>query len=275
MGITLPSPTAQCNSEKIVTPDRTHGLRLLAIIAVVLAIPILPFVGLGESWEGRMTGWLDATLPPGAAGAIVIGLLATDILLPVPSSVVSTFSGKMLGFWLGTAASWLGMTLGAALGFGLARVFGRPLARRLAGPDELERIDSLSARFGTMLLVLARPVPVFAEASVLLMGAARLSWWRFAVPVSLSNLGIAAAYAALGKAVQLPVALAASIAVPLLAAAVARWAWPMSGPDPRGETAETEPPIQTGQTGREGKVGKGENGKKINTVVDGRQDSLP
>ncbi len=212
------------------TSESKHLFRLLAWIAVVLAIPILPFLGFGESLESRMTAWLDTAVSPGTVAGAVIGLLATDILLPVPSSVVSTFSGKMLGFWGGTAASWLGMTLGAAAAFGLVRAFGRPLARRLAGPEELDRLDALSARFGPLVLILARPVPVFAEASVILMASARLSWWRFAAAVSLSNLGIAAAYAALGDAVQLPVALAASIAIPLLAAALARWFWPMRAP---------------------------------------------
>jgi len=208
------------------TPEGKSSFRLLALIAVVLAIPILPFLGFGESLETRMTAWLNTAMPPGAVAGMVVGLLATDILLPVPSSVVSTFSGKMLGFWGGTAASWLGMTLGAALAFGLVRAWGRPLARRLTGPEELERLDALSARFGPLVLVLARPVPVFAEASVILLASSRLSWWRFAVAVSLSNLGIAAAYAILGDTVQLPVALVASIAIPLLAAALARWCWP-------------------------------------------------
>jgi len=44
--------------------------------------------------------------------------------------------------------------------------------------------------------------------------------------VGLSNLGISAAYAALGNRVQLPVAIAASVALPLLTAVVARWFWP-------------------------------------------------
>lgn len=208
------------------TAESKPLFRLLALIAVVLAIPILPFVGFGGTLEPRMAAWLNANLSPGAVAGSVIGLLATDILLPVPSSVVSTFSGRMLGFWGGTAASWLGMTLGAALAFGLVRAFGRPLARRLAGPEELDRLDALSARFGPLVLVLARPVPVFAEASVILMASSQLPWWRFAAAVGLSNLGIAAAYALLGDAVQLPVALAASIAIPLLAAAVVRWWWP-------------------------------------------------
>jgi hypothetical protein len=77
------------------------------------------------------------------------------------------------------------------------------------------------------LLVLFRPLPVLAEASVLLFGATRLSWVRFLVPVSLANLGIAAAYSLLGNFGRtqhaLLYVLAASIAIPLLATTMVRW----------------------------------------------------
>lgn len=172
--------------------------RLSVWLVVFLAIPILPFVAFGEVMEQRFANWLDATLSPGTAATLVIGLLATDVFLPVPSSVVATFSGKMLGFWGGVAACWFGMTIGAAVAFGLARAFGRPIAKRLTAADELGRADALAARVGVLVLVLARPVPILAEASALLMGTTRLALWKFLVAVGLSNLGIAAVYAALG-----------------------------------------------------------------------------
>jgi len=196
------------------------------LIAAVLAVPIVPFLFFGEALEARITGWLDSALSPSTVAIAVVGLLSSDILLPVPSSVVSTLAGRVLGFWTGTGASWCGMTAGAAIAFWLVRVFGRPLARRLSSDEELARTDALATRWGVLVLVLARPIPVLAEASVLLMGTTRLAWWRFLVAVGLSNFGIAAAYAALGDRVQLPIAIAASIALPLLAAALARWLWP-------------------------------------------------
>ena len=81
-------------------------------------------------------------------------------------------------------------------------------------------------RLGPLVLVLARPVPVLAEASVLLFGTTRLSWWWFLVPVALSNLGIAAVYSALGDLVAFWIALPASVALPLLAATMAGRFWP-------------------------------------------------
>lgn len=203
-----------------------HLVRQLLLITAVLAIPVVPFLFFGERLEARITGWLSAELSPGTVAITVIGVLASDILLPVPSSVVSTFAGRVLGFWSGTGASWCGMTAGAGIAFWLVRIFGRPLARWLSSDKELARTDAIAARWGIFVLVLARPIPVLAEASVLLMGTTRLKWWQFLFAVGSSNLGIAAAYAALGHRVQLPIAIAASIIFPLLAAAIAHWLWP-------------------------------------------------
>lgn len=208
--------------------------RQLLLIAAVLAVPIVPFLFFGEALEGRITGWLDSELSPRTVAIAVVGLLSSDILLPVPSSVVGTLAGRVLGFWGGTGASWCGMTVGAVIAFWLVRVFGRPVARWLSSDEELARTDALATRWGTLVLVLARPIPVLAEASVLLMGTTRLAWWQFLIAVGLSNFGIAAAYAALGDGVQLPIAIAASIALPLLAATLARWLWP-GGPETGGQ----------------------------------------
>ena len=206
----------------------------MMLLALALAVPVVPFLLFGPSLEEQIKGWLDASMPAAAVAATVVGLLAVDVFLPVPSSFVSTFAGGVLGFPAATAASWLGMTAGAALAFALARVFGRPLAMWLSGSEDLGRVDRLSRRYGPLVLVLSRPVPVLAEASVLLLGTTRLRWRWFLLPVMLANLGIAAVYSALGNWVQMPVALAASIALPLSAAAVARRFWPAEERDDEG-----------------------------------------
>lgn len=201
-------------------------LKPMLLVVVVLLIPILPFLGFGPWFEQLVERQLRQGLPPTVVAAAVVGLLSTDIFLPVPSSVVSTVAGNALGIPAGAAASWLGMTLGASFGFALARAFGRPLALRFAGGNDLARVDRASDRFGPLVVVLARPVPVLAEASVLFLGTTRLAWRPFLLAVILSNLGIAMVYAALGGLVQLPTALVAAIALPLAAAAVARCCWP-------------------------------------------------
>ena len=204
--------------------------RPLLIICIALLVPVLPFLGFGGWLEAQVTAWLESPPAPVMIALGTVAILSTDILLPVPSSVVSTVAGAQLGVLAATAASWLGMTLGATLGFALARFCGRPLAERYSSVDDLQRMDWLATRYGPWILVGTRALPVLAEAAVLFLGATRLSWRQFLPAVMISNLGIAAVYSVLGHYArsqgELPLALAASIALPVLAATMARWLLP-------------------------------------------------
>ena len=86
-------------------------------------------------------------------------------------------------------------------------------------------MQRVTDRYGPVVLVLTRAVPVFAEASVLIVGIHRLAWRRFLPAILLSNLGIALGYAAFGDYAEahqwLPLALGVSIAIPVLVAAAA------------------------------------------------------
>lgn len=201
-------------------------LKYLLLVVILLLVPVLPFVAFGAAFEQQMTEWVTRGGTPAQTSGLIVGLLATDILLPVPASLVSTLGGARLGWLGGTAASWAGMSLGAVLGFALARYGGRPLAERLAGPEELQRLEQLSRRYGPPMLVGTRALPILAEACVLLVGIERLSWRRFLPPVLLSNLGIALAYSAFGDIAVghpwLPWALGISLAIPLPLALLAR-----------------------------------------------------
>lgn len=191
-------------------------LRQLFPICLVLAIPIIPFLLFGDMIGHWVTQFEDSTW----LAAIVLLLLSGDIFLPIPSSVVSTFAGGQLHPFTATLVSWLGMNLGAVLGFWFARRFGRSFALRFSKQEDLNRAAELTHRFGPGFLLLARGVPVLAEASVLLMGVHELSWRRFLLPIFLSNLGISLAYSAFGHIAReydwFPLAMGISIGGPVL-----------------------------------------------------------
>jgi uncharacterized membrane protein YdjX (TVP38/TMEM64 family) len=195
-------------------------LRPMLPMIVVLAVPIVPFLIFGqEGMERALDEWREHPPQPMIVAGAVVGLLATDIFLPIPSSLVSTLAGWQLGAVGGTAASWIGMSLGAAIGFALARQFGPAVVAWLTRADDLARTRLLAERFGPALLVLGRGVPILAEATVLLLGMHGMSWRRFLPPVLLANLGLALAYAVFGQIAEryqwLPLALAIAIALPV------------------------------------------------------------
>ena len=197
--------------------------RLLILIAIVLLIPILPFVVMGAWFEP----WLESLIAEKIIDVLfsivfisVVGILAIDILLPVPSSAVCTFAGKQMGAIFGTAACWIGLNLSAGIGYWIGRRFGRPLAIRFSDEGTLDRLEQFDHRSSIACVVVCRSLPIIAEASVLLMGIKKLPLMSFWPAVLLSNFGIAAALCWLGefsaKANWFPLALAISVAIPLL-----------------------------------------------------------
>lgn len=181
----------------------------------MVAALLLPVMLLGLAFEEQVQQWVTGEWSAATRFWVIVAALSSDILLPVPSSGVSTYAGGTLGPVAGTAASWLGMTLGAVAGFASARWLGRPFAQRHGGKD-VAALDDFAQRYGGAALVLTRPLPLLAEACVLVSGASRLSWRRFLVPVTLSNLAIALAYATVGAHFKQRQSLAEGVIVAVL-----------------------------------------------------------
>jgi uncharacterized membrane protein YdjX (TVP38/TMEM64 family) len=165
---------------------------------LLLAAILVPFFLFGEGLEAAARRFLEAH-PPGWQVALVLGgLLAGDIVLPVPSSLVNTAAGALLGFWRGTATAWAGMMVACGLGYQLGARAGEAALRRMVGEAEVARLARLAERHGHWFLLIFRAVPVLAEASVVFAGASRMSRRSFFTVSALANLGVSATYAAVG-----------------------------------------------------------------------------
>ena len=150
-------------------PWRTAAL----VVGVALAV-ILPFLLAGA----QINAWVETVIAQAGqnrllAGCLLAGLLATDILVPVPSSLASTACGMALGFWAGTLASFAGMSITTAAGYLMGRYAAAPVGR-LIGAAEFAMLEAFHRRHGVWLLLALRPVPVLAEASVVFSGVSRL-----------------------------------------------------------------------------------------------------
>ncbi len=170
---------------------------ILLFLAVAFAI-IVPFC----LWGGAIDAWFEgqmklASAHPGRTALVLFGLLATDIVLPVPSSLVSTCCGLTLGFPRGFMVSFMAMNVSAALGYALGRS-GSRYAAKLIGSHDQKVLEGFAQNGGKWLLLLLRPVPVLAEASVLFSGIARQPIKRAAGEVLLGNAIVSAVYAAVG-----------------------------------------------------------------------------
>lgn len=168
---------------------------LLVMLLMVILAPFLIF-------EDAVLEVAERALAPDRSrhltGIAVVALLASDIVLPVPSSLVSTGAGTLLGFFWGAVASAIGMTLGCIGGYLLGHRYGRAAATTLVGTEEIARAEATLHAHGVLALLLLRPVPVLAEASLISAGALRVPFANVCVAVSAANVAVSAWYAGIG-----------------------------------------------------------------------------
>jgi uncharacterized membrane protein YdjX (TVP38/TMEM64 family) len=176
---------------------RRTAVHWLLATSLMIAMVVVPFLLLEEPFL-RFTGLLLNAHHRWMLSGLVVGLLAADVFLPVPSSLVGTGASALLGFAGGFAATWLGLTLGCVLGYWFGTTAGRGLVSRVVSEEELVSAENLFVRFGTLALLMCRAVPVFAEVSVVFAGISRMPFRTFGIVVATSNAGLGAAYAAIG-----------------------------------------------------------------------------
>ena len=183
-------------------------LRRVTVIIIALLIPIVPFLIIGEipgeKWLSRAD---DNAFIFGLTGA---SLLTSDILLPIPSSIIGTFLGARLGILSGWAWCWSGLMVGNLIGFA-------------AGKYLLKSIKiNMSETPTKVILFLSRPVPVFAEAAAITAGAANTSIKQFLIACAAGN-AIYAAVLSTNGALLIPQSLAGPGLILPMALPVITW----------------------------------------------------
>lgn len=200
------------------TPRLARWLVLAGICALVLLGPMV----FADQIEAIASAAVDTARDrPLLVAALIVLALALDVFLPVPNGVTNTLAGAIFGFAGGALVIWTGLMVASLLGYGAGVLAARPLARRLLGEDELARAHRFAEGLGPLVLILSRPVPVFAELAALAAGLAAMPLRLFLLLTALANLVIALVYAGIGSAAMASgsgnLALIGSVGLPLAA----------------------------------------------------------
>ena len=131
---------------------------------------------------------------------VVIIALTLDVFLPVPNGLTNTLAGVALGWSLASLIVWIGLTLGAIFGYLVGRIAARPLAIKMVGELDFSNAEKAAERIDIEGLILARPVPAFAELSTLAAGLTKMPFKKFMIVIALSNIGVAVIFSGLGAA---------------------------------------------------------------------------
>ncbi|MFG0318653.1 MAG: VTT domain-containing protein, partial [Planctomycetota bacterium JB042] len=152
-------------------------------LVTLLTVTFLAAEALGLTDESlfrdRLLSLADREHGPALAASTIAGLLAADLVLPVPSSVLMTLAGFLCGVMLGAAASFAGAMASAWIGFFACRRFGRGAFRRLVGERDVEPLRRFVDRYGAWAILLSRPVPMLTEVTSCVAGLAGMAPSRF------------------------------------------------------------------------------------------------
>ena len=175
-------------------------LRLIALVLILAFLVAIPFAIWGDrveqvlSVDGAIT-WMKST---GWAWAAGIGLIVSDVALPVPSTAVMAGLGVLYGPILGGLLSAFASILAGSLGYWLCRALGPSVAERLAGPKGIAQARALFERWGFGLIAISRWVPVLPETVAFLAGLIRVPYPRFLLALSCGAIPLGFVFATAG-----------------------------------------------------------------------------
>ncbi|QTD56758.1 TVP38/TMEM64 family protein [Parasphingorhabdus cellanae] len=173
-------------------------LKIMAALTFVFLTIFLIGQLFGILTVDRVRGVLEAAQqvdPVYIFGAIVI-LLLLDILLSVPTLATTLLAGFFLGFPIGAAAVFTGLTFAMLTGYTLSRKYGHRAISILI-KDETERalMAEAFARSGPAMIMLARAAPMVPEVTACMAGVTRMPLPRYLIFYALGTIpyvGIAA-----------------------------------------------------------------------------------
>jgi len=124
------------------------------------------------------------------------------IAAPIPGQLVTFTNGLLFGAFWGTVLSWSSAMAGAALCYGIATAFGRPVVEKIVGAKSLDYVDKFFERYGTKAILVARLIP-FVPFDPVSYGAGltKMGFWRFFIATGIGQFPATILYSWLGAKV--------------------------------------------------------------------------
>ena len=176
-------------------------MRSLLIGFLLIVTLAIPFIFWGDWFE-------DFFSPTGTRGLLEsygawawlcgILLLAADILLPMPATVVMSVLGLIYGPVLGGMIAAAGSFLSGTIPYLLCRGLGDGAARWLIGEDELDRGELLFGRVGGWAVALSRWMPLLPEVVACFAGLVRMPAAKYFAALACGSIPMGFAFAAMG-----------------------------------------------------------------------------
>ncbi len=112
--------------------------------------------------------------------SIVVILLGSDVFLSVPTILIVTYAGHLLGFGWGLLAATTGMLISGIIAYMLCRLSGTKMLRILIkNKKQIDEVNRIFHKMGFGMLIIARALPMLPEATCCLSGMMRFNFFKF------------------------------------------------------------------------------------------------
>lgn len=140
--------------------------------------------------------------PDWMAALLIIGFLAIDVLVPVPSTIVMIASGALFGSVLGGILAVVGSSSCAIIAFQVSRKMGREKVIRWIGQKDYENLSTLMQKYGGYAVVLTRTVPLAMESMSFIAGLTEMKLKNFVLMCLIGYTPFAFLYSFVGASAK-------------------------------------------------------------------------
>ena len=181
-----------------------HRKLVLVIVAIVFLLlgpyfiwhePMDAYFG-SDSYQQ----WLTSIRP--YAWLVGIGLIVSDLFLPIPAVPIMAAMGALYGAVVGGFIATAGTMLAGLVAYGLSRLLGLKAAKLLAGEDDLADLQRFFDSWGAAGIIASRALPVVPEVMTILAGLAKMHFGRFLLALALGSVPVGFAFAWVGEATE-------------------------------------------------------------------------
>lgn len=168
-----------------------RGLILPFVITALLIVVVFLLFG---SYEQSTTQALERLkVEPFQYSLYSFVVLVSDIVLPVPSSIVMYLNGFVLGVWSGSVLSFGSLMLSSVIGYFIGNIFGIKRSRKTN-----EKTMDLLQKYGSYAILITRGIPILSESVCFVCGYNRIPFGRYMIFNAVGFIPICTLYGYLG-----------------------------------------------------------------------------
>jgi len=185
-----------------------NRLLKVAIPAVIIILFVLPS---GREWIFNVAG-LFRSIDPGPVkeyirsfGALAVAvsfllMVFQSVAAPLPAFLITFANAAVFGWAWGALISWSSAMAGAAVCFGIARLYGRDVVIRFSGKTALASVEDFFEKHGGNTILIARLLPFISFDIVsYAAGLTSMRFWAFFIATGVGQLPATLIYSYAGE----------------------------------------------------------------------------